>query len=772
MDIAELGLRVDSSGVVRATRAMGDFRGEARRTESAAQSLGSVATRAGTALAGLATIETLRRAQQLSEQFLLLEARITRLSSSSEAAAVNYQRLAEISIATGASLGDTVKLWESLNLTLRDLGGNDAQVLRLTETLQKIGTVGGSSAEEMSNALRQLGQAIAGGVVRAEEFNSILEGMPQLAREIAAGLGVPFGELRQLMLDGGLTAERVLQALQKRGADVDAEFAKIPRTVAQAAESLTTNLGRAIADLDRTIGASTGLAKFIDLLSKGIRLTAGDLTDLERLNELTTERAQVQESLEMAQRRTILSAKEQAAYDQRLAGINEQILEIQNRRIGQIKEENEAISGNSQKASDARKKAIKELEEERKIAEMAKRAQAQYKAEKELGIGATEDEIETARRLAGEIFDLNNREKELSKSKKELTKETRELEKASRENEKVIIDLAEGIYQASLGANDLAKRQAEVKLNKYATPEQIESVRQLAGELQRVEDINKRKKEFKTNKNATIASTIIGTVTPITGGRFDDQQARFDAEAEAERVRYAEQQARLNEALELELITRQQYDDMKVQMAQTTADRMAQIEMARNEMMLESMAGAFGQMSSDLMAFANTFGAQQKEMFAIAKAAAIAQTIIQTYQGAQQAFTSLSAIPIVGPALGAAAAAAAVAGGLARVQAITSQQPSFDGGGYTGNGSRSGGLDGKGGFMAMLHPQETVVDHTKGQGMGVTVNVMNAPQGTSVNSRTGSDGQTVVDVVVGDLRSDGPISRAMGQTFGSRRVGT
>ena len=38
---------------------------------------------------------------------------------------------------------------------------------------------------------------------------------------------------------------------------------------------------------------------------------------------------------------------------------------------------------------------------------------------------------------------------------------------------------------------------------------------------------------------------------------------------------------------------------------------------------------------------------------------------------------------------------------------------SFDGGGYTGDGSRSGGMDGKGGFMAMLHPQETVIDHTK-----------------------------------------------------------
>jgi lambda family phage tail tape measure protein len=46
-----------------------------------------------------------------------------------------------------------------------------------------------------------------------------------------------------------------------------------------------------------------------------------------------------------------------------------------------------------------------------------------------------------------------------------------------------------------------------------------------------------------------------------------------------------------------------------------------------------------------------------------------------------------------------------------------------DGGGFTGSGARAGGMDGKGGFPAMLHPNETVVDHTKGQSMGgATVN--------------------------------------------------
>ena len=49
--------------------------------------------------------------------------------------------------------------------------------------------------------------------------------------------------------------------------------------------------------------------------------------------------------------------------------------------------------------------------------------------------------------------------------------------------------------------------------------------------------------------------------------------------------------------------------------------------------------------------------------------------------------------------------------------------PTFDGGGFTGAGSRSGGVDGKGGFMALLHPNETVIDHTKGQSSGGSVTV-------------------------------------------------
>jgi hypothetical protein len=107
---------------------------------------------------------------------------------------------------------------------------------------------------------------------------------------------------------------------------------------------------------------------------------------------------------------------------------------------------------------------------------------------------------------------------------------------------------------------------------------------------------------------------------------------------------------------------------------------------------------------------------------------------------------------------------------------------SFSGGGYTGSGSRSGGVDGKGGFPAILHPNETVLDHSMGQGMGskVTVNVINQGGAMAVQSqsqRTGPDGGLTIDVILRAVESgladnvsnrSGPLSRALEGGYGLR----
>jgi hypothetical protein len=74
---------------------------------------------------------------------------------------------------------------------------------------------------------------------------------------------------------------------------------------------------------------------------------------------------------------------------------------------------------------------------------------------------------------------------------------------------------------------------------------------------------------------------------------------------------------------------------------------------------------------------------------------------------------------------------------IAGIMAVSALMKSFDGGGFTGGGARSGGVDGKGGFMAVMHPNETVIDHTKGQSAGgQTVIVNYSPQVNALDPRT------------------------------------
>ncbi|HCT8092031.1 TPA: tape measure protein [Enterobacter hormaechei] len=219
-----------------------------------------------------------------------LNARIERLTGSAATASQTMQSLMRISSATGGSLQDTAKMWETLSTALRDTGATNGQVIQLTETLQKIGRIGGSSSEEMANALRQFGQSISSGTVRAEEFNSILEQMPELARQIAAGMGVSIGELRQLMLDGKLTAEDALNAIQKQTGSVNAEFEKLPRTLSQANTALTNSFLTMVDNINQATGASNGMVLVIDSLAVAIgRLTGQAATASQQIADLRSE---------------------------------------------------------------------------------------------------------------------------------------------------------------------------------------------------------------------------------------------------------------------------------------------------------------------------------------------------------------------------------------------------------------------------------------------------------------------------------------------------
>lgn len=277
-----------------------------RQTGKASKSvdaLSSSADKAGNSMGGLKTVLT-GVASAISVSLIIdygkafltvadnitqLQARIARLTSDTSTAKSTFMGLAAIASNTGASLKDTAKLWETMTASLKETGATNSQILALTDTLQKIGRVGGSSSEEMANALRQFGQSIASGTVRAEEFNSIVEQMPELARQIAAGLGMTGGQLRQAMLEGKLSAEDAINAIMKQSDALNEEFKKLPRTMDQASNTLTISLQMLIGKMNETVGASQTMVTIIDSISSAIdRLSGKTETAAQRISDLTS----------------------------------------------------------------------------------------------------------------------------------------------------------------------------------------------------------------------------------------------------------------------------------------------------------------------------------------------------------------------------------------------------------------------------------------------------------------------------------------------------
>ncbi|HAV1653054.1 TPA: tape measure protein [Enterobacter hormaechei subsp. xiangfangensis] len=261
-----------------------------KKADNSASKMSMAISKVSAAISVALIVEWGRAFLSAADSMNQLNARIERLTGSADSASNTMQGLKRISSATGGSIQDTARLWETLSTALRDTGASNGQIIQLTETLQKIGSIGGSSSDEMANALRQFGQSISSGTVRAEEFNSILEQMPELARQIAAGMGVSIGELRQLMLDGKLTAEDALNAIQKQTSSVNAEFDKLPRTLSQANTALTNSFLTMVDDINQATEASNGMVLVIDSLAVAIgRLTGQAATASQQIADLRSE---------------------------------------------------------------------------------------------------------------------------------------------------------------------------------------------------------------------------------------------------------------------------------------------------------------------------------------------------------------------------------------------------------------------------------------------------------------------------------------------------
>ena len=196
------------------------------------------------------------------------------VESASISSAKGLNNVFDIALKTNQSINATSGVYQRFAQNAETLKISQAQIASLTETVSKAVAVSGASAGAADAALTQFGQALGSGILRGDEFNSVMEQTPALAKAIATGLGVTTGELRNMAKEGKLTMDVLVPALERAKESVDDQFNTRILTISAAFENLNTSTVKWIGELDKSTGASEAFAKAINEIANHLTIVA------------------------------------------------------------------------------------------------------------------------------------------------------------------------------------------------------------------------------------------------------------------------------------------------------------------------------------------------------------------------------------------------------------------------------------------------------------------------------------------------------------------
>ena len=212
---------------------------------------------------------------KLADEYNNMAGRLKLVAGEGDGLATALENVRATANESGAAIGATADLYGVL---ARATKGSAAEVDALTSIIIKSFAVSGASTAEVEGATRQLGQALASGVLRGDEFNSVMEQAPRLAMAMAAGLNVTTGELRTMAGEGKLTADVVIGAIKSQAAAINTDFATLPDTIGRATQRMANEWQVFIGELDKTSGASAAVASAIDGVSSNLSAVASIAT--------------------------------------------------------------------------------------------------------------------------------------------------------------------------------------------------------------------------------------------------------------------------------------------------------------------------------------------------------------------------------------------------------------------------------------------------------------------------------------------------------------
>ncbi|EDU85050.1 tail length tape measure protein [Escherichia coli O157:H7 str. TW14588] len=167
----------------------------------------------------------------LADEWSSVNARLKQASQSSDEFASSQKVLMDISQRTGTAFSDNAALFARSAASMREYGYSAGDVLKVTEAISTGLKISGASTAEAGSVITQFSQALAQGVLRGEEFNSVNESGDRIVRALAAGMGVARKDLKAMADDGQLTADKVVPALISQLEVLRDEYAAMPETV-------------------------------------------------------------------------------------------------------------------------------------------------------------------------------------------------------------------------------------------------------------------------------------------------------------------------------------------------------------------------------------------------------------------------------------------------------------------------------------------------------------------------------------------------------------
>ena len=599
-----------------------------------------------------------------------------------------------------------VDLYSKLALAQDTLGVSSQDLIKFTDGISVALRVGGTDAQAASGSLLQLSQALGGGVVRAEEFNSILEGTPTIARAVARGLkeaGGSVSTLRTLVTDGKVSSAAFFQAFQVGSEELRAQASSSQATVGQAFVRIGNSLLTVVGEFDRASGASGYFADTLSDVASGI-----DSIDVSGLI------SKIQAVIDA------FSEAEQAGTSWLNSIGNADIFASLNEATG-LTEGGQIVNPDVTEA-------------ETKIAGLEKDVtdlQAQIENNSSLGF----DNTEALARL-GEV------RSELAALRAEAAGLSRYVDGIRRDGSVVQNMTDTGTFYD--GSNYSAPPAAPASAGPVSIVDLPAAPSKKGGGSGRKRGGGGGRQSARKEKTAADV-LILGENDIRDLERQISLLGKSNQEVATAEARWAMLDAAKKAGIPVNDELNGKIEAQAAQVGNLTQQlEQAQLQQEQFDQAIEGIANAFSNAILEGENLRDSLASIFKQIAANILNAGIQQALTQAFSGAGQGG---------GGWLG-GLLSAAFGGTKAAV-------PSYEGGGFTGYGARSGGIDGRGGELAILHPNETVLDHTRGQsGPGgsqsyaMTIDLRGTTGDRELDAKIARAGQAILAQVPATMRDN------------------